>query len=178
MVETSRGDTIETAMIGRDGAVNASAALDHKMSMSKAVVLMPGLASVIDVKHLSDLSDRFGDLRRLLMHHQQVLFAEVQQSGACNAIDEAEARLARWLLRYRDLAESDELQVTQDVLAQMLAVRRPTVSLIAGILQRAGIIKYRRGHITILDVQALQDCACECYATVRGHYERLQILRF
>src|SRR5438876_9612779 len=102
----------------------------------------------------------------------QVLLAQAQQSAGCNASHTVEARMCRWLLRIRDLTGSDDMKLTQEFLAQMLGVRRTSVSLIAGTLQKAGFIKYRRGHITLLDMAQLQQGACECYETVKGHYER------
>src|SRR3954467_11367111 len=87
-----------------------------------------------------------------------------------------EARMCRWLLRIRDLTGSDEMELTQEFLAQMLGVRRTSVSLVAGTLQKAGFIKYRRGHIQLLDIAEVQAGACECYETVKSHYERLLTL--
>ncbi len=81
--------------------------------------------------------------------------------------------MCRWLLRMRDLTQSDELKLTQEFLAQMLGVRRPTVSMVAGTLQKAGFINYRRGNVNLLDIEQLLQSACECYETVKGHYERL-----
>ena len=81
--------------------------------------------------------------------------------------------MCRWLLRMRDLAEGDDLTLTQDFLAQMLGVQRPTVSLVANTLQKAGLIEYRRGHIRLLDIAGLEQGSCECYATVKAHYEKL-----
>jgi Mn-dependent DtxR family transcriptional regulator len=80
--------------------------------------------------------------------------------------------MCRWLLRMRDLV-GDDLPLTQDFMAQMMGVRRPSVSLVAGTLQQAGLIKYRRGHITIVDIERVQDSACECYETVKAHYEAM-----
>jgi CRP-like cAMP-binding protein len=173
IVETSCGDTVETAMMGRDGAVNVLAALDHKTSISKAVVLLSGTAWAVHPDRLRDCAERYRDLRQLLARHVQVMLAEVQQTAACNIMDVMEARLARWLLRARDLADSDDLPLTQEAMAQMLGSRRPTVSLVAGTLQRAGMISHRRGHVRITDAEALEDSACECYATVREHYRKL-----
>ena len=110
--------------------------------------------------------------RAVLVRHEQVLLAQAQQSAACNASHAVEARMCRWLLRMRDLV-GDDLPLTQDFIAQMMGVRRPSVSLVAGTLQQAGLIKYRRGHITIVDIERLQDSACECYETVRSHYEAM-----
>ena len=107
------------------------------------------------------------------MKHERVLLAQSQQSAACNALHELEARLARWLLRVRDALGSDDLALTQEFLSQMLGVRRTSVSLVANALQKAGVIKYKRGHIKILNVDGLRECACECYASVRSMSDRL-----
>ena len=173
LIEMSGGATIETAAIGRDGAVNAAAALDHKHAMSKAIVIIPATGAAARVDLLKGLAEKSPELRQLLVRHLQVLFGEVQQAGACNAIDVIEARLCRWLLRIRDLVESDELPITQDMVAQMLGVRRPSVSLVAATLQKAGLIRYRRGHIELIDIEGLKNSSCECYETVRQHYGQL-----
>jgi len=96
-----------------------------------------------------------------------------QQSAACNAIHTIEARLSRWLLRCRDLTESEDLPLTQEFIAQMLGVRRTSVSIVANTLQQAGLIKYKRGHIRVLDLEALRESACECYWTVKSLSDRL-----
>ncbi len=173
VVEMSCGDTIETAMIGLDGAVNALASIDHKLSLTKALVVLPGTAMTIGIGRFRDCCNEHASLRELMARHIQVLVGEIQQTAACNSLDGVEARLARWLLRARDLAQADELPLTQEAMAQMLGVRRPTVSMIASTLQRAGLIEYRRGRVRIINAEALEDSACECYATVRGHYQNL-----
>ena len=171
VVELSVGAMIETAMVGRDGVVNASCALDGKVSLYKAIVQMQGLASTIAAASLADVADRFRDLRSLLVRHEQVLLAEAQQSGACHASHLVEARLCRWLLRTRDLAGSDELSGTHEFLAQKLGVSRRRITMVAGTLQKAGLIRYQDGHIRILDVDGLKEGACECYEAVNAHYE-------
>lgn len=173
VVELSIGEMVETAMVGRDGVLNASSALDGKVSLNKAIVQLPGFASTIPANILTNIADESRDFRSLLIRHEQVLFAQSQQSGACNASHRVEARLCRWLLRTRDLAGGDDLVVTQEFLAQMLGVQRSSLSLVAQTLQKAGLIRYKRGHVRILDVEGVKDAACECYETVRGHYERL-----
>jgi CRP-like cAMP-binding protein len=173
VVELSVGEMIETAMVGRDGVVNAAAALDGKVSFNKGVVQVAGAASVIAVEQIRRLADRLKSFRALLIRHEQVLFAQSQQSAACNASHSIENRMCRWLLRMRDLAGSDDLALTQEFLAQMLGVRRPSVSVVANTLQKAGLIRYRRGHLRLLDVKGLRQSACECYGTVQAHYERL-----
>jgi CRP-like cAMP-binding protein len=127
----------------------------------------------MEVDKLRSVADENKAFRSLLIRHDQVLFAQSQQSAACNASHSVEARMCRWLLRMRDLADSDDLTLTQEFLAQMMGVRRPSVSLVANVLQKAGFIKYRRGNIRILDVTGLKDAACECYGTVKEHYDRL-----
>jgi CRP-like cAMP-binding protein len=173
VVDLSIGDMIETAMVGRDGVLNASSALDGGVSFNKAIVQLAGAGSFIAVDKLRGIADEHKAFRSLLIRHDQVLFAQSQQSAACNASHSVESRMCRWLLRMRDLAGWDELTLTQEFLAQMLGVRRTSVSVIASTLQKAGFIRYRRGNIQLLDIEGLQDGACECYGTVKAHYERL-----
>ncbi len=123
VVELAAGATIETAMVGRTGAVNAAAALDGKVSLNKAIVQVAGTAAAIDVDRLRKIADEFAALRSVLIRHEQVLFAQSQQSAACNATHSLEARLSRWILHMRDLAGSDELTLTQDFLARMLGAK-------------------------------------------------------
>ena len=167
------GDTIETAMVGRDGVVNGTAALDGSVSLNRGLVQVDGTASAISPDALRSLADEFEPLRGMLIRHEQVLFAQAQQSAACNASHTVEARMCRWLLRIRDLTGSNEMKLTQEFLAQMLGVRRTSVSVVAGTLQQAGFIQYRRGNIRLVDIEKLESGACECYNTVKGHYGRL-----
>lgn len=173
VVSLASGETIEAAMVGRESVVGTAAALDGKMSLNQAIVQIAGTASALDIDRLRALADADAGVRATLIRHEQLVLAQAQQSAACNAVHTVEARLARWLLRSRDLVGSDDLLFTQEFLAQMLGVRRTSVSLVANTLQQAGMLRYRRGHIRILDVEALQDTACECYATVKAHADRL-----
>jgi CRP-like cAMP-binding protein len=173
VVELDVGTMIETAMVGRDGVLNAASALDGKVSLNKGIVQSAGSAGTIEVNRFRRLANEFEPFRSLLIRHEQVLFAQSQQSAACNASHSVEARMCRWLLFMRDLAGSDDLMLTQEFLAQMLSVRRPSVSIVASPLQKAGLIKYSRGHVRLLDVKGLEKRACECYGTVKGHYKRL-----
>ncbi len=172
VVEMEVGEMIETAMIGRDGVANAMSALNGQVSFHKAIAQVAGIASVISTAALRPFADEFPPLRSALIGHEQVLLAQTQQSAACNASHTVQARMCRWLLRMHDLTQSSQLSLTQEFLAQMLGVRRTSVSLVAGELQRAGLIKYRRGNIQLEDVEEMRDCACECYDKVRVHYER------
>ena len=173
VVELDVGSMIETAMVGHDGVLNAAPALDGKVSLNKGIVQMAGSAGTIEVGRLRRLANEFEPFRALLIRHEQVLFAQSQQSAACNASHTVEARMCRWLLHMRDFAGSDDLMLTQEFLAQMLGVRRPSVSIVASPLQKAGLIKYSRGRIRVLDVKGLKKEACECYDTVKAHYDRL-----
>src|SRR6478609_3246338 len=173
VVELEVGMMIETAMVGRDGVLNAAPALDGKVSLNKGIVQSAGSAGTIEVNRFRRLANEFEPFRSLLMRHEQVLFAQSQQSAACNASHSVEARMCRWLLFMRDLAGNDDLMLTQEFLAQMLSVRRPSVSIVASPLQKAGLIKYSRGRMRLLDVKGLQKRACECYGTVKAHYRRL-----
>lgn len=173
VVELDDGPMIETAMVGCDGVFNASAALDGKVSLNKGVVQLSGVASVMNVDKLRSIADEFPHFRSLLIRHEQVLFAQSQQSAACNATHQIEARLCKWLLRMRDLADNNELTVTQEFLGQMMGVTRPSVSIVANTLQKAGFIEYRRGRIQIIDAAGLEESSCECYGIVKAHYDRM-----
>jgi len=167
------GEMTEAAMVGKDGAVGIASALDGKVAMCRAIVQLGGDAMVCDPVAFRSTAMQSEKLISKIMRHEQTLFAQAQQSTACMANHEVDARLCRWLLRARDLAGSDHLPFTQEFLAEMLGVRRPSVTTVALTLQEAGIIKYKRGKIDIIDVEGLRESACECYETVRGHYEQL-----
>src|SRR4029078_4280032 len=173
VVEMQVGQMIETAMVGRDGVLKSTAPLERKMSLYRGIIQVAGTAAIIDPDILRTLNSDFPPLQSLLIRHEQVLLSQAQQSAACNAGHTIEARMCRWLLRMRDLMQSDELKLTQEFLAQMLGVQRPSVSLTAGALQRAGLITYRRGTIRLLDIERLQESSCECYETVKANYRRL-----
>ena len=169
IITLSTGEMVEAAMVGMDGVVGASAALDGKVSLSRGVIQLPGEIIVCDIDALKTAALQSPKLLSLLIRHEQTVYAQAQQSAACFATHQVEARLCR----ARDLSASDNLPFTQEYLAEMLGVRRTSVTVVAHTLQAAGLIKYSRGKIQILEPEALQDSACECYAAVRAHYERL-----
>ena len=173
VVELDVGEMVETAMVGRDGVLNAACALDGKLSLNKGIVQMAGVGSVIAADQLAKIADEYREFLMLLIRHEQLVLAQAQQSAACNASHLVEARMCRWMLRVRDLAGSDDLTITQEFLAQMLGVRRTSLSVVANSLQKAGYIRYKRGHVRILDVEGLKKAACECYGVVKRHYDRL-----
>src|SRR4051812_21202574 len=137
VVDMVVGDMIETAMVGRDGVVNGTSALDGQVAMHRGIVQVAGEAHVLASDVLRNLADDFKPLRSMLIRHEQVLFAQAQQSAGCNASHSVEARMCRWLLRIRDLTGSDSMHLTQEFLGQMLGVRRSSVSVVAGTLQKA-----------------------------------------
>ena len=173
VVPLSAGDLIETAMVGRDGVLNAASALDGKRSMITGIVQVAGTASWIDVNRLRAIADEHKALRALVIRHEQVVLAQCQQSAACNASHTVEDRMCRWLSRMRDLAEDDNLELTQDFLSRMLGVRRASVSTIANSLKEAGLIVYSRGRIRVRNRKKLKLASCECYAAVKANYDTL-----
>jgi CRP-like cAMP-binding protein len=173
VVTLATGEMTESAMVGKDGAVGVAAALDGKLSMNRAIVQLGGDAMLCDPTAFRSTALQSEKLISLVMRHEQVLFAQAQQSTACMANHEVDARLCRWLLRARDLSGSDHLPFTQEFLAEMLGVRRTSVTTVARTLQEAGMVKYTRGRIEILDVEGLREGACECYETIKEHYGQL-----
>jgi CRP-like cAMP-binding protein len=173
VVPLSSGEMIEAAMVGVDGVVGASAALDGRMSLCRAVVQLAGDTMVCGLEALKSAALQNPKLLSLLVRHDQTVYAQAQQSAACFATHHVQSRFCRWLLRARDLSGSNTLLLTQEYLAEMLGVRRTSVTAVAHTLQTAGLITYSRGKIQILDEEALQESACECYEAVKRHYERL-----
>jgi len=173
VVDLASGEMIEAAMIGRDSLTGGSSAFNNPISLNRAIAQVGGTASVLDADRLRELAQQSDTFRAKLMRHEQFILAQAQQAAACNATHTLEARLARWLLRCNDLLGSDDIGLTQEFLAEMLGVRRTSVSLVANTLQTAGLIRYRRGHIRLLNIEGLRESACECYATIKAHGERL-----
>jgi CRP-like cAMP-binding protein len=173
VVGLSTGEMVEGAMVGKDGVVGVAAALDSKVAQTQAIVQLAGDAFVCDAAVFKATATQSEKLLSLLFRHEQALYAQAQQSTACMASHDVQSRLCRWLMRARDLSGSDTLNFTQEFLAEMLGVRRTSVTVDAHTLQNAGLIKYARGKIQIIDVQGLHDGACECYETVRSQYANL-----
>jgi CRP-like cAMP-binding protein len=173
MVNLSDGQSVEIATIGRDNIVGAAAALDGGPLFADAIVVVPGTASILKAEDFRAMADRNVVFRTLVSRYEQALTAQTQQSVACNVSHPVEARLSRWLLRARDLCGSEGLPLTQEMLAQMIGVRRNAVSIVAHEFQQAGILRYSRGHIEITDIDGLRKASCECYATVKAHAEQL-----
>jgi CRP-like cAMP-binding protein len=175
VVDLEAGQMIEAAMVGHDSVLGAFSALGKPIALTHAMVLLPGSASVIEVCRLRDIAAQSLGLRDALIHHGQALFVQAQQSAGCNASHSVEARLARWLLRIRDLCGSDIFNLTQEMTAHMIGARRNSVSFIANLFQRNNLIRYSRGQVEILNLPALENIACECYDAVKAQFERLQL---
>jgi CRP-like cAMP-binding protein len=169
VVPLSDGPAIESGMVGRDGVSGAGEVLDGKLAINRVVVQAAGVASVISADRLREAADERPDIRKFLARYAQFFLAQVQQTAACNANHQIAERMCRWLLRMHELMGT-ELPLTQEFLGQMLGVTRSSVSGIASGLQERGLIKYRRGYITILKVDGLHEAACECYGAVRSQY--------
>jgi CRP-like cAMP-binding protein len=173
VVPLSTGETVETAMVGRDGVLGAAAALNGRLSLNRAMVQIGGRSLRCPLEPLKQIVREHHHIRELVGGHEQALFAQAQQAAACNATHVIESRLAKWLLRAADLHGGDELPLTQEYIAQMLGVRRTSVTVVARTLQEAGLIRYTRGKIKLLEIPALRETACECYETVKMNYSAL-----
>jgi len=172
VVELADGGAIETGMIGNDGVFGASQALDHEVSLNLVTVQIAGKASVIASDRVRALAGELPDFKALLMKYDQFFLSQVQQTAACNAVHDIEARTCKWLSRMHDLVGPDIL-MTQEFFAQMMGVRRTSVTTVASALQEAGLIAYTRGRLHIVDVEQIRERACECGDVVRSHYRQM-----
>jgi len=161
------GGAIETATVGREGAVGLHGGLGGRRSFTRATTQIGGRFSTIRAGRFEHIANGSAYVRDLILRYTEVLLAEAQQIGACNAMHAARARLCRWLLQCADRTGRNELPLIQEFLAQMVGVRRTTVTLLAQEMQVRGLIKYRRGRIVLLDRKGLEECACECYDIMR-----------
>jgi CRP-like cAMP-binding protein len=168
------GSMVEVATIGKEGAAGIFEAMDGSVSPSATMVQAEADICYRMTREAFRLEmDRRGEFYNLLTDYTHALIGLIMQSAACNALHSVEQRLARWLLMAHDRADGDEFQITQEFLALMLCVYRPSVSVAARTLQRAGMIRHGRGRMTVLDRGALEDTACDCYAVVKRRFDRL-----
>jgi CRP-like cAMP-binding protein len=160
------GGMVEVATIGREGMLGMSAALNREPSPSATMVQAEtDTCYVMSAEAFRKEMDRHGAFYDLLTRYGQALVGFIMQSTACNAVHSVEQRLSRWLLMAHDRVGKDEFPLTQEFAAMMLGTSRPTVTVVAGTLQKAGLIKYHRGHVTVVDREGLEDASCECYRT-------------
>ena len=165
--------TAEMATVGREGLVGLGSILGGGQSFGRYVVPVSGMALAIEVGRFRSALRESPELRAACEAYAQAFLREALQTAACNSVHMVEERCARWLLMSHDRSDGDTLTLTQGYLADMLGVCRSTVTLAAGALQRAGIIRYRRGAISVLDRPGLEMVSCECYRIIRNQYEQL-----
>jgi CRP-like cAMP-binding protein len=167
------GRAIEFATVGREGVAGATQVLTGVAMPMRVICQVPGLACRVDADELREVVRGNDAALQLLQRYLQSLLVQVAQIAACNRVHPVEERCARWLLMTHDRVSGDEFLLTQEFLAQMLGVRRARVNVAAGILQKAGLIRYTRGRIRISDRERLERSACECYRVIRAEYDRL-----
>ncbi len=167
------GTSVETVTLGRAGVVGGSAALGARRAVGRAIVQLSGAASRLPASQFHAVARESKPIRELAIRYNDLLLAQIQQSVACNALHALEARLCRWLLQTRDSIDGDAIPLTQEFLGQMLGVRRTSVTVAARLLQSAGMIRYRRGQIHIVDRAALEDLSCECYGVIRQQIDQV-----
>ena len=167
------GQEIETAVVGRDGAVGAFVGVGSSNAFTRATVQIPATCAIISESHFRVAVSQSERIRDLILGFKEALLGQVQQTAACNALHPLESRLARWLLQALDLTDERELPLTHDSIANLLGVRRSSVTLVANRLQTHGLIRYRRGHIIVLNRTGLEDATCECYRAIRRRTDNI-----
>jgi CRP-like cAMP-binding protein len=167
------GEQIEVGISGREGLVGLPLVLGDDRSLVEARVQLGGTALRIGAAAFRDEMERSPALRRLLLRYAHAFHVQVTLTAACNARHAIENRLARWLLIAHDRAETDDFAMTHEFISMMLGVRRPGVTIAAGILQKAGLVHYARGRMAIMDRHGLEAASCECYHTARREFARL-----
>ena len=167
------GTSAEMGLTGNDGVVGIALFMGDGTMPNRAVVQSAGGALRMKAKVLQDEFAQGGKFQRLLLRYTQALITQISQTAVCNRLHSVEQQLCRWLLLSHDRVDTDELIMTQELIADMLGVRREGVTVAAGHLQDIGAISYVRGRIQILDRQKLEDSACECYRVVKDEFERL-----
>ncbi len=177
MVSEMREGTVEVGTVGCEGMTGVPIALAADTMPSRAFVQVPGEALRMTAEALILAMEEVPAFRRLVYRHILALYDQTAQHAACNRLHALEERCARWLLMTHDRVEGDVLLLKQQFLAEMLGVHRPAVTLAAGALQKAGIIRYSRGKVTVLDRTALENASCECYEIVTRRMEELLAMK-
>ena len=166
------GAIVEVATIGNEGIVGVPLAPVGGLAV-RAITQVAGHGLRLETPVFLEWFERSNAFRTLVDRYTQALFGQIAQAAACNRLHSSEERLSRWLLMSQDRVGSSQFMITQEFLGQMLGARRSTVSVSAGILQRAGLIRYSRGHVTVLDRKALEAVSCECYAVIKAELDRV-----
>jgi CRP-like cAMP-binding protein len=168
------GASAEIAVVGNDGAVGVSLFMGGETTPSRALVQSAGQAYRLTGKRLKDEFNRHGSMLHVLLRYTQSLLTQMAQTAVCNRHHTLDQQLCRWLLLSLDRLSSNQLDMTQELIANMLGVRREGVTAAAGKLQKLGVIRYARGKITVLDRPHLERLSCECYAVVKQETDRLR----
>jgi CRP-like cAMP-binding protein len=167
------GALVEVATIGNEGVVGVPLVQPLTGFAVRAITQVAGHGLRLEASIFTELVASSRTFQTLIDRYTQALFRQIAQVAACNRLHSSEERLSRCLLMSRDRVESDDFMITQEFLAQVLGARRSTLSVSAGILQRAGLIRYSRGHVTIVDRAGLQAVSCECYAVIKAELDRV-----
>jgi CRP-like cAMP-binding protein len=167
------GSSAEFAGVGNEGMLGVALFMGGDTTSSSAVVQTAGQAYRVERRALKEAFDKAGVLQQLLLRYAQALFTQTAQTAACNRHHSVDQQLCRWLLLTLDRLPGQELIMTQELVASMLGVRREGITEAAGKLQRAGLISYRRGHISVLERSGLEAHVCECYTVVKNEFDRL-----
>lgn len=167
------GASAEISVVGNEGLVGISLFMGGESTPSRAVVQSAGHAYRLQGQRLKDEFNRHGELLLLMLRYTQALITQIAQTAVCNRHHSIDQQLCRWLLLSLDRLSGNQLNMTQELIANMLGVRREGVTEAAGKLQRQGVIEYSRGHITVLDRRRLEQLTCECYAVVKKETDRL-----
>src|SRR5688572_14688146 len=167
------GASAEIAVVGNEGAIGVALFMGGETTPSRAIVQSAGSAYRLDGKRLKSEFGRHGQMLHVLLRYTQSLITQMAQTAVCNRHHSVNQQLCRWLLLSLDRLKSRELKMTQELIANMLGVRREGVTAAAGELQRLGVIRYSRGRITVIDRPKLEKLSCECYAVVKKETDRL-----
>lgn len=167
------GEQVEVGTVGFEGMSTTDLILGSDVAIETNVCQIPGTALRMPAEEFQQMTVGDTALRSVASRYVQAYLSMVSQNAACNRLHDIEHRLAKWLLMSHDRMHRQNFAITQEYVATMLGVHRPTVSVAASVLQRAGIIDYRRGRIRVLDRQSLENASCECYSIVQKHFERI-----
>lgn len=167
------GSSAEISVVGNEGLVGVALFMGGESTPSRAIVQSAGHAYRLPGRKLKDEFNRHGELQVLMLRYTQALITQMAQTAVCNRHHQIDQQLCRWLLLSMDRLPNNKLTMTQELIANMLGVRREGVTEAAGKLQRQGVIEYSRGHITVLDRHKLEQLSCECYAVVKRETDRL-----
>lgn len=176
VVTMENGGTVEVGITGRDGFVGIPAVMGTCHSPNRSFIQIPGSGFSVQARVLRQLAAESEGFRFRLLQYVHGMQMQTSQTAACNRVHELDKRLARWLLMCQDRVQSDQIPVTQEILAMMLGTRRSTVTVTAGILSKAGLISHSRGWIRVQNRKGLEKAACECYRVIHSEFVRLSLL--